>query len=1377
MHKATNLAENKIVYDIEAPQNNSIIGDITCTVKYQKQIIENASDNKRSVLIVENEYQLYNNSELLLSLLNDNGSVEIIINSTEVEDSTDEDNNLEIGGANKSDNIGVAVDKKKNEKYFYFDMDSITINEIISAVVSGAKSVSERETPINGKSVVKLKVVYVKKYSILDNLLQQMKKLNYTKENLEAQVDELLKDIYSQIQDFNSKYGKFINRENYIGFIAEEDVKGLKPIIIDLHKYIDKYVDNYASKVNKKNLQQAAWSYVKFHLAIISAAFTGGATAPYIYISLGEFFVDLYTLIHQSTYVKKEEYHLYSLMNSRYFLLLAMQFGYKLHILSEYSSGIKGCYLYQENGEYRKLTFLDKAKVIEKSLNQWYYSFEFNTYFQSGNKLDILKTILGDSYDKLFDKTMLLQKIDTRYGEIYESRHKELYDNYISNLSHLLFIETPSYTSSYLSAIIDSKLHTVENNSVNKDINILIFTNSLKETAVSFVGKDLKHNLSIQNTHTTVKEDSMRDEIIYSVKKIAPFMSSAPSEYHKMRKYGLEDYAEYDRVISDNNNKIANIMFLSCFHYASKKTMINDICTGLEKILETIKLSSHDFIHYFNKKDLSEDIDDIKNTELDDINIETLHEAFLIVEDIYDSINDIYDTKELQKINEQISSVVHRLSYFFAVWQSKNRVPIDKVVEKIEENIDSIFRTGIISFEPFKFIKLYSYFMHYSSLNDFYINELDEYNYMYANNTTYSLVLPTIHKLYTNVFLYIFGIDRLSSYEYEYKKSNFFQKEYYQVHEKLRTIFKNKLLLKVNNTVMEIYNSLLLSMININPYTISYYRINKSYVYDMKNELFYICFKALEVKYRNYSNQNMHHEAGNYLYYYNELYQIAKFIYDNILSNNKLISELLKPVDENVVANIDSYIENMKLLFSDYIRVLGDYINIDKIHNNDIGEEQDSFKMDTSFIRIFYKEFYKETSQEIYRDTVISFFLMNQYVFDETFINSSFKSMQQGKIFKKNKISLESLVKTILEFHDVVSGSIKKEYFHKPNLFDISNQASIVRKYRYVFDIQDFFKGILKLTYTKLMDGIYPTADIKENENINKLMYTLYIDSGMLPPHTTINQYCICTPYELTDNISIFDKTHILLANQNMDINFLYDSKSFLAGIHDAEKASEIFRNKIFTYVTGHNIEGLENPLLNKYKEMYYKDKLAKDNDESVGAYAAWLYIQKKYQEYNKSEQKDKILDIDINTIKAKLCLKDELEHTDDNLHKNSNMHNNNINARRKTKTVDSPATTLAKSFYHVVAYTNEYKLINELVPKKQINVEQDNNQQQLRNNTFVESMYEIARQNLRSAYMQEEKRKFQDTTNEKDKKIVVNQQPFIGIVTLWVLPKGILGG
>lgn len=63
-------------------------------------------------------------------------------------------------------------------------------------------------------------------------------------------------------------------------------------------------------------------------------------------------------------------------MNSRYFLLLAMQFGYKLHILSEYSSGIKGCYLYQENGEYRKLTFLNKAKVIEKSLNQWYYSFE-----------------------------------------------------------------------------------------------------------------------------------------------------------------------------------------------------------------------------------------------------------------------------------------------------------------------------------------------------------------------------------------------------------------------------------------------------------------------------------------------------------------------------------------------------------------------------------------------------------------------------------------------------------------------------------------------------------------------------------------------------------------------------------------------------------------------------------------------------------------------------------------------------------------------------------------------------------------------------------------------------------------------------------------
>ena len=57
---------------------------------------------------------------------------------------------------------------------------------------------------------------------------------------------------------------------------------------------------------------------------------------------------------------------------------------------------------------------------------------------------------------------------------------------------------------------------------------------------------------------------------------------------------------------------------------------------------------------------------------------------------------------------------------------------------------------------------------------------------------------------------------------------------------------------------------------------------------------------------------------------------------------------------------------------------------------------------------------------------------------------------------------------------------------------------------------------------------------------------------------------------------------------------------------------------------------------------------------------------------------------------------------------------------------------------------------------------------------SFTESLHEIARQNLRSAYMQTENKMFNN--EDKREKILVNQQPFIGIITLWILPQNIIG-
>ncbi len=56
----------------------------------------------------------------------------------------------------------------------------------------------------------------------------------------------------------------------------------------------------------------------------------------------------------------------------------------------------------------------------------------------------------------------------------------------------------------------------------------------------------------------------------------------------------------------------------------------------------------------------------------------------------------------------------------------------------------------------------------------------------------------------------------------------------------------------------------------------------------------------------------------------------------------------------------------------------------------------------------------------------------------------------------------------------------------------------------------------------------------------------------------------------------------------------------------------------------------------------------------------------------------------------------------------------------------------------------------------------------------FTESLHEIAKQNLYSAYTIEDNKKDDETLSKQN--IIRNQQPFIGIITLWVLPKNLAG-
>lgn len=99
----------------------------------------------------------------------------------------------------------------------------------------------------------------------------------------------------------------------------------------------------------------------------------------------------------------------------------------------------------------------------------------------------------------------------------------------------------------------------------------------------------------------------------------------------------------------------------------------------------------------------------------------------------------------------------------------------------------------------------------------------------------------------------------------------------------------------------------------------------------------------------------------------------------------------------------------------------------------------------------------------------------------------------------------------------------------------------------------------------------------------------------------------------------------------------------------------------------------------------------------------------------------------------------------------------------------------VAKSFYNAVCYVEDYEPNIELVPKKKAEVERLKDNEGKRNLTFVESLYEIAKQNLYSAYTNESNKK--DKYALKKKYVIRNQQSFIGIISLWVLPQGLKEG
>lgn len=351
--------------------------------------------------------------------------------------------------------------------------------------------------------------------------------------------------------------------------------------------------------------------------------------------------------------------------------------------------------------------------------------------------------------------------------------------------------------------------------------------------------------------------------------------------------------------------------------------------------------------------------------------------------------------------------------------------------------------------------------------------------------------------------------------------------------------------------------------------------------------------------------------------------------------------------------------------------------------------------------------------------------------------------------------------------------------------------------------------------------------DQKLSDYIDLYKY-IYLDTGKLLPHTVINNHTVCMPVNITNNMSIIDKTHILFGDSSMDINALHNDLSFYAHIDDYSKAVNIFYNRLKTLLTGNNSNILENVLLlkaymeyeillklneecyitsnqsiekntlygklNEYckntsikpehivnKVFYntagvyrlkesYKDFI-NSKFKNIGAMAAWKYVQDEYDRQNKQKEPgdNKPFEINIHTLKYLLGLKDENPEIQPNIEKISEEKLTKQSIKKMSD--DSPAVIVAKSFYHAVCYAENIEPDDDQLPKKETQVQALKDEHDKRSYTFTESLHEIARQNLRSAYMLEESEIFNDDKETS----MVNQQPFIGILTLWIMPPNML--
>ena len=1154
---------------------------------------------------------------------------------------------------------------------------------------------------------IKLEIEIIKSFSVLDkfrvNLLETAKEqspnnilLKETNDRLSVNIDALCNDLSMIIHEFYTKYKEYLSTNNLINKInkyGEQEIlnyiqENIKPAMEKIENYILSYTEKKEKYLFTKLIIASIMYPIDLLLIGIGIATTPMGVGPLL-ISLGvaklSYTYSLIDLYISNKETSKEQLEINNLLSDLYFTVLLQSFGNSIKPLMEYEYKIRGNYVYTENSisiysSYNPLNIYKNNDIRTYNIN-----YKYNKDIQ---KDSTFSSVFNEIYIENENTGKNLKQIHDRFIELYQEKKDKIFNKSIDNLSQILYIETPLYTTPLLSYYLNNKINSNMQKKVSEYCNVIIFTNSLLSGQSPSVTQELTNKLSINPTY----------HISYST----------GAEDYK-RNYGMYDYADYDLMINKVQEETSKIypMFFSCFKYTGKTNYIDNILSNIEKIY-------NEYVALFNS---------MKN-KVESWKIKYIEERQRMLED--EKFRFFYKQNYLE-YNKKIPFIKKHIIHCFAYYNDmvahiQTYFILD---DELNIHLNNLFNLTMTA---------------YQSISYFYTNEqLDEYD-MYEEYKDFikDQIEEFLDKLINdckNEFDKLTGINQRHQMEFiNYKNTMYpFILINFNIHDEYDKYFDN---LCKNIYYFLKYRDKTITNIRLNHNQLScdapiFIKLSEK-IFELSLSLlknivlailFYTDISSRNIKLLNDDKikQNNIEDAFEYGIMYNMLTGVS--------INSSFILELY-----NIIKNYMTYEVFKKYVSTEYLVGENKYneckeyvLNIITINHKNIENIAGSQRFKSTLIYLYEFIFYhfKFNPEYINHNDVISEQETNITVESKDIATEIFLNIDSI-----NEISEE------IEFKGLSSGAKKGAKKVANYFFD----ALLDEVLQWIYDIPD--KEVLK-------------------KYINLYNY-MHLDDKFLPPHTVINQHTVCMPIDIINNLSIFDNKAVLFGDKNMDINSLINAYSLYANINDTDIAKSIFKERMKTYLTGMNIKDLDNVLLTEYKDKYNGSSI-----HGAGALKAWDYIAKKHKE----QKKDEPLNINIETIKNMLGLKDE---------KLSNISDNNDieingNARMDNKSIDTPATTVAKSFYQAVCFAEGYKPDFDLVPKKIKAVQTDSKIIQKRNSSFTESLHEIARQNLRSAYMQVDSKKFDSEKFQKYSS--VNQQPFIGIITLWVLPQNIIEG